>query len=531
MNSPLRRGATFATTVATAAFLVWCTRPGGQVVNLSEAGAATTGGVCIGACFPDPGSGPVDCNVQNEVDTLPLESFNNYVTSIGLPSAQGWYTYTDGTALLYFTDYTGSQASNGPSCYPPTSQSYSPGTTCGFEPPVASPFATGPLATITGPIAPCKPSADGGFIPGILHMYGGPFLGFGGGSGISMAKLNGRDPERQFMNAQPGPNDDPSAPKAFCCENAGASIATIDQCMPTTNAKFAAACPPTTGEFAVAIAALDASQYEGVSFWARRGTNGQEGLRVMVADKYIDDDLNYLAQRQQAATGQPQPLYCSRLRECACRNHQACQAFPASEVQNAVGTQLFPAFSGTLEPDTPLSFCGLPTQKLNLLSVCGNNALACVGLNGGPSFCCENTSCSQPYPPFPCDTLPDLPLFGDAAAGGATPGDIQFYGRPCTPYAFANGVNSSYCFDPATDPPPPPPTEMCGDYWMTTVTLGPDWTFYQVPFNTMHQQGFAKKSEQFDLHAVSNVRFSWDIGWVDYWINQVSFYRHTNNNN
>jgi hypothetical protein len=490
MDSTLRRGAMLAAMAAVAALLLWCTLPGGQVVVLN--GRATTGDACIGACFPDPGSSPVDCTVQNQVETLPVESFDNYSTATGL-AAQGFYTYTDGTASLFFTDYNGA---------PVTTTAT---VAAGFEPPVARPSAMPPIGT-------CKPGPDGGFLPGILHMYGGPFLGWGGGAGISMAKLNGSDPERNFANQQPSPNADPSAPKAFCCVNSASP------CVTTSNTEFAAVCPPATAEFAVSIAALDVSQYEGVSFWARRGPNGQAGLRVMVGDKYTDDDLNYLAQREQAATGQPQPTYCSRNRECACTNHQACAPVLAAALQDA-GNILPPQTS--FPPDTVVSMCGVPTE-LDLASSCGNGDFACVGLNGGPSSCCELTNCNQPYPAYPCDALPEAGLFVDA--GGAS-GDPQFFHRPCSPYAWTNGIGSSYCFNPASDPPPAPPTEICGDFWMSTVTLDTDWKFYEVPFAALHQQGFGKKAEQFDLHAASVVRFSWDIGWIDYWIDQVSFYR------
>jgi hypothetical protein len=60
---------------------------------------------------------------------------------------------------------------------------------------------------------------------------------------------------------------------------------------------------------------------------------------------------------------------------------------------------------------------------------------------------------------------------------------------------------------------------------MTTVDLSTDWQFFTVPFTNLRQQGWAKKSLQLDLHSVSMIRFSWDSGKIDYWIDDVSFYR------
>jgi hypothetical protein len=61
---------------------------------------------------------------------------------------------------------------------------------------------------------------------------------------------------------------------------------------------------------------------------------------------------------------------------------------------------------------------------------------------------------------------------------------------------------------------------------MKMVSLDTDWQFYKVPFTDLRQQGFAKKSEHLDLTAVSVVRFTWVAGFVDYWIDEVSFYRN-----
>jgi hypothetical protein len=60
---------------------------------------------------------------------------------------------------------------------------------------------------------------------------------------------------------------------------------------------------------------------------------------------------------------------------------------------------------------------------------------------------------------------------------------------------------------------------------MKTVDLTTDWQFFKVPFSVLRQQGWAKKQDHLDLHSVSVVRFSWDLGYIDYWLDQVSFYR------
>jgi hypothetical protein len=482
--SEIGRGMRGAIGIALLSTFVGCDRPGGQAVVPN--GAATTDGICIGACEPDPGWGPVDCSQQNGIDTLEIESFDDDPTSAGtLGVAADLYTYTDGTAPLYYQGQPGEAVDGG-----------------GFQPSVT-------------PVPLCAhPHVYPDDVNYVFHIFGGPFKGWGGGFGVPMAKLNGREPNGG--NRDQNPYADPNAPKDLCCP-----VPVGEPGAPCpTNVPLPSQCPPAGTEFAVWMGALDVSAYDGVSFWARRGPNGQAGLRVTVGDKYTDDDINYLAQRQQAATGQSQPIYCDRVRECDCnQNHQACEFLPQLPLNQ--GLQFPTGASGY--------FCGdqFPPSA-DLVSVCSASELSCVGFNGGPSTCCGVTNCNQPYPAYPCDMLPDAGAFADAAGSY---GDPQFFGRPCSPYAFATGVAGSYCFNPATDPPPAAPVDVCGDFWMTTVDLGTDWTFYKVPFTVLHQQGFGKKSDIFDLHAVSVVRFTFDIGWIDYWIDTVSFYREGDGGN
>jgi hypothetical protein len=460
-------------------------------------------------CPPDPYRvdrlDPAVCSLQTGgVDRLPIATFDNHTSSAGLLAAQSLYLYTDGTSSLLVEDFSHKVEPLGSTA----------NAAAGFEPPVA-------------PGSPCTPAGDGGFTPGVFHIFtpafstltdggntkrpdipyvGTTFLSWGGGFGFAMAKLNGRDPNTgNIVNTSDLTNLDPAAPKNVCCVNREYAAPPTTPCLASSDPNLAAICPPAGAEFSVSIAAVDVSQYEGVSFWARRGPTGQAGLGVNVGDKYTDDDLDYIARREELATGAPQPKYCSRNRECGCTNHKDCTYFP-----EGAGTG-----SGF--------FCGTPNS---LVGSC-TPGIACGGLGtsyGASGTCCGVTTCDSVYPAYPCDPFPD---------GGSQPpgilGDPQFYGRPCRPYAWPNGVGGSYCFDLARgDPPPAPSTEVCGDHWMTMVDLGTDWKFYKVPFTNLRQQGFGKKSEHLDLHAVSLVKFTWTEGNIDYFIDDVGFYRARN---
>jgi hypothetical protein len=441
--------------------------------------ACTAGGVCT----PDPGSRPTDCSVADSVETLPIVTFDDLNTQNGYFKAEALYEYTDATASSWFAtiDKQGKKLCRAsgpgprpylPQCPDSEMDAGAPALdSCGYEP-------------WTEPVDLCRPGNNA------LHLIGGPFLGWGGGMGVSMQKLNGRDPSVTNRDVN----------KALCLPKPGEALNPV--------------CPPDDSEFAVKVAALDVSHYDGVSFWARRGPKSQAGIRVAVGDKYTDDDLNYYATRREAQTGVAQPRYCERIKECGCLYENPC----------------------TYDPRFGQNWCQDPcdtkTQdQCNIglgTGIAANSNMSSLNGVSANCLCGAHDVCDTIYAAFPNDTPIDkatgLPF---KRPDGSTPfGDTAFYGRACTPYKFADGSGTSYCFNPGKDPPPAPGRERCGDHWVKTVTLGPDWQFYRVPFTDLAQQGFAKKAEKLDLHSVSVVRFTWDAGYVEYWIDALSFYKN-----
>ena len=103
--------------------------------------------------------------------------------------------------------------------------------------------------------------------------------------------------------------------------------------------------------------------------------------------------------------------------------------------------------------------------------------------------------------------------------------DALYYGKPCSPHTMRNGVFGYWCFDPDKDERPAETTEQCGDHWTRVVNLSNEWQFYTVPFSAMAQQGWAKRQAALDLKALSTIRFTWDGGWVDFWIDDVRLYK------
>ncbi len=304
-----------------------------------------------------------------------------------------------------------------------------------------------------------------------IHIQGGPFLSWGGGVGIGMKNF-----------------------------------------------------PMVTGSATTVSAAVkDVSGWEGISFWARRGPDSQAGFRVLVGDKYTDDDIAYIMYRDDP-NQLIQKRFCERVRECGCLNHRTC---------TAIHLERKPLPDGGLGPiDTPLIpfDCERPPLEIGdarVLKYCGTpeviNGAESTSQGGAACNSCEETRCNERYPAFPDDCgVPGGGCPMDSPVPLAT--DRQFYGKPCSPHTMRNGTFGYWCFDPETERPAES-TEQCGDHWTRVVNLSNEWQFYTVPFSSMAQQGWAKRSAGLDLTSVSTIRFTWDGGWIDFWIDDVRFYR------
>ena len=273
------------------------------------------------------------------------------------------------------------------------------------------------------------------------------------------------------------------------------------------------------GNITVAQAVQDFSGWEGISFWARRGPDSQAGFRVLVGDKYTDDDIAYIMYRDDPT----QPRYCERVRECGCLNHKSCVAVHLDR------PQIPDAGLGTIENDVIPESCRPDPSHLadtQAMKFCGTpEVMSGAESSNGVSSCntCVETKCDERWPAFPDDCgEPGGNCDHDTRPVGT---DAQYYGKPCSPYTMRNGVFGYWCFDPAAGERPAEPTEQCGDHWTRVVNLTSEWQFYTVPFSAMAQQGWAKRSAGLDLSSVSVVRFTWDGGWVDFWIDDVRVYK------
>ncbi len=484
-----------------------------------------------------------------------------------------------------------------------------------------------------------------------LHVAGGPYLEWGGGMGRMLKCMNTDSPK---STGQLPWFKDLNINKYLCANRYSTAFkykdtslaACITQDKTPEADTMRSVCPQRdkyyqangkpdeTDEPYMTGMALDLSQWEGIAFWARRSPNSQEGIRIAVADKFVDDDMSYLSMKYDPS----RPRYCERKVVCGCQNNKPCSSVKAVDnvfdadghrvkwaATNGAGkTRLRLAVDGDKIDDVehyPNLLAEL-SKRHSLINMSGEvipdpitakkltfddgtqvfvyNGLGANG-DGQPydtdlyvardeSFCFDPAV--DPVPPDgtplsqilnrgfqstritasnPTQYVPSSPngFFYNIAKPGyldqvpqtdwngiqlkvvepdqsELPGynytpcgasfcnfeypsfqnvDPQTWGRSCTPFSYKGGITYSHCYNPDKDPPPPEGSQQCGDFWLKPVALSTNWEFYKVPFSSLLQQGWAKRSYKLDLSSLTDVRIEWDRGWLDVWISDVRFYR------
>jgi hypothetical protein len=248
---------------------------------------------------------------------------------------------------------------------------------------------------------------------------------------------------------------------------------------------------------------LDVSEWEGVSFWARRGPNSQPGLRVLVGDKATDDDISFA---QFFVDPEAEP-YCRRTYECACKDQSVpCTIVTEEDIAKFEGN-LLKYWNKTRDANelTPLSAGD---------GICWDPKKAELGVERDDYQYCGQSACIHQ---------------SDSGKSLNATSDPFIYGTECREFTFRGSITSKFCFDPdsefAIQRQPTEPSQVCGDHWMRSIRLSYDWEFYTVPFTELLQQGWAKRSYWLDLKAVTMTRLTWDRGYVDFYIDDMRFYR------
>jgi hypothetical protein len=406
----------------------------------------------------------------------------------------------------------------------------------------------------------------------VLHLFGGPFTEWGGGVGRGLKCLNqsstlGRVKvgDDTMLPTSASGTTDPSCgagPDAYDegRNEVGACAPTQDDelirsACPERDLRAAEEGPESAGEEEFLLGmTLDLSDWDGISFWARRSPNSQPGIRIALGDRYTDDDLRYL---QYHINPDSKPL-CERRRECGCLNNRPCSV-DVSPVAGEYCEEDAQCNYGQGGPgcDTEVGRCGCTRDQECPGGWCEPEPDGVYGATGyghcrAMSYCYDPAI--DPYPEawvsaggervfVPCARDADC-ADGEScvaspteAAGLCVPGGSQA-GVPGGPRRVRRGrlqrllqalpggrrpvqrprlhalrLSRQHLelllLRPRQDRDPPEGVDLCGDFWMAPVYPSTEWQFYKVPFTELHQQGWAKEQFQFDLTSISVVRFTW----------------------
>src|SRR5262249_54150646 len=140
----------------------------------------------------------------------------------------------------------------------------------------------------------------------------------------------------------------------------------------------------------LSYAAMDMSQWEGISVWARRAPSSQPLLRMLVGTKDTDDDISFLMMSNDVNTYKTNtPRYCERVKECSCPFQDTpCTHYNPGD-QNDAGAPILPATYNSM--DAGAWFCGAPGVTPSYADMA-----PATGFNNT----CNTTHCNDPYPAY-----------------------------------------------------------------------------------------------------------------------------------
>jgi hypothetical protein len=426
-------------------------------------------GTQCGLCITDPPPAQVDC-AKEEADTefLPVTiwDFETRQTDMRPKLASNMYTYSDDSGLFAATQTS-------------------------WE----------PLST------PEQRCLGGAADNHVFHYKAGPFLNWGGAVGRHFKCLNGSTHYGEPKVGSPdwggtigcgtADMDDIKACVAPPAENPTREQRLAWSVCPRRDKEVIQAGsnsdPGMAGseEYLLAMS-LDLSKWDGISFWARRSSDSQPGIRVSIGDRFTDDDISYM----QYHVNPDDQRACERNVECGCNGNSECSLQKPSEY---LGTEA-PAME-----DAEWRCWDLPPAFHNSDGTASTELL--------PPECGQQMCTNSDGTPRIYDSLQQP--------------DIQRAGTTCQAYTFRGGIEGSFCY--SEDNPPKENSELCGDHWTYPVYLSTEWKFYKVPFTSLLQQGWAKKFDKLDMSTATMIRFQWGTGWVDFWLDDVRVYRDKRN--
>ncbi len=305
---------------------------------------------------------------------------------------------------------------------------------------------------------------------------------------------------------------------------------------------------------------LDVSQYDGISFWARRGPSGQSTLRVALVDDNTSEDRALQMERQYwldekdadrdgvvdpdkvdvvvdpDKAGAP----CKRVKGCCrhCAENLEFQEYiamgrldenPDDHVRTSVQDRCWvegepmPEFregkkvSGAVALwygwDFRVPTCGpVPTTE-DLSSSCWVGAAEIWDQwNRDHALCCPRTMDEELDDPVEAN--------GDPRYGSPTDGGV---GTRCRPYVFHYDQSSgNYCYR-VGEVLPEKNQNRCGEGFESALTVDTEWKFFTIPWDELRR--FTPDKPPINPGSIWMLSFYFSSGYLDMYIDDIGFYR------
>jgi hypothetical protein len=295
---------------------------------------------------------------------------------------------------------------------------------------------------------------------------------------------------------------------------------------------------------------IDLSEYDGISFWARRGPSGQATLRVALIDDNTSADLALQVERKYwldeqiknpGADVDPDKAgaKCERVLKCCrhCYEDLEYQEYiapgrlpdaPAEGFRDAkadrcwVDGEPLPHFrwKPTVDmngvPTTVLVMwdfrdkCGpIPNEDLN--DTCWVTDVKAVWDQWNRDYkrCCPRTMGEEDVDPVDLD------------------GDPRFGGTDCMPYVFHYDQSSgSYCYHPG-EVLPEKNQNRCDEGFEAAVVVDTEWKLFTIPWAELRRS--TPDKPPISSHSIWQLAFFFSSGYLDTYVDDVGFYKRRPN--
>jgi hypothetical protein len=364
-----------------------------------------------------------------------------------------------------------------------------------------------------------------------LRLQGGPYTQWGGGAGTSYFRLKGAQIDRYCPARIREILPMPGLPTDEC----GFSIAPAYE-MPTTGDLSQRLL--VASAWGKSVAGFDASQFDGVAFWARRAPGGSTGLQISLEDFNTSDAAAKTAQIEaQTSKFVPnltllngrQPA-CTRALECCGRTSVETGSRPSCNLVNVpYGAGVTPyGFADTTGNPEYAQERLVPEYRCYVEDIDSNGepiptrVATPAGGQNSDAYDVWNTWHSKHK--LCCPTDFDDPQFGKSPVPeSAPPRERQ---KECVAYVVEGNFENAgtqYCWDPGDPAIPPADENRCGDGFRAFVNLSTEWKLFRVPWSELRRSTIGKGP--IDTTSIWSLNFYWRQGMLDTYIDDIGFYK------